>query len=88
MYFVMLMLRFVLGTGGGTWGPLELAPVRTGIPSWIHPVSSVPDDWSAESGHLRIRSPIRSPHRYRRFVNRPPTGLASRVGPRNHPPTR
>ncbi len=76
MYFVMLMLRFVLGVLGGCWCHLQLVPVRTGEAGWLHPAAAVLGDWDAGSGHLRIRTPIRSPILYRRFGNRPPSGLA------------
>jgi hypothetical protein len=79
MYFVMLMLRFVLGCGSGRWYQLQLVPVRSADTCWLRPAATVPGDWNMGSGHLRIRTPIRSPIKRRHGIG-PPVGLAFRRG--------
>ena len=75
MYFVMLIVRFLLGTWGGVWGHPQLAMVRAGIPRGLPLAHRAPNNWNVASGHLRIRTPIRSPMMFRRLGSRPPTVL-------------
>ena len=79
MYFVMLMLSYVCG-GSGRWSQLQLIPVRPDAARWLRPVRTVLGNGRAESGHMSIRTPIRSPIVCRRLGNRASSGLRFRGG--------
>ena len=94
MYFLMLIVRFMLGTRGGFSSHPQLVTVRAGgsmgqqlaqrlsqqFSQGLPLAHRVPNNWNVASGHLRIHTPIRSPMMFRRLGSRPPTVLEQQGG--------
>ena len=86
MYFLMLIVRFMLGTWGGFSSHPQLVMVRAGgsmgqqLAQQLPLAHRVSNNWNVASGHLRIHTPIRSPMMFRRLGSRPPTILEQQGG--------
>jgi len=94
MYFLMLIVRFMLGTRGGFSSHPQLVMVRAGgsmgqllaqqraqqRAQGLTLAHRVSNNWNVASGHLRIHTPIRSPMMFRRLGSRPPTVLEQQGG--------
>ena len=95
MYFLMLIVRFMLGTrggfpshpqlvtvrAGGSFGQLALGQLALGQLALVQQLAHrVPNNWNVASGHLRIHTPIQSPIAFRQPGSRSPTVLEQRGG--------
>ncbi len=77
MYFVMFLIRFVLGMRDNIWGSPQLARVlASGATTCLQSSASRPTDWNVASGLMRVRTPMRSLTILGQLGSPPPTNPA------------